>query len=103
MREKIFLPIGRDGREMNSKKAAEACSAVAKTLAKMDHPRGSGLLRTGELKKLVSLTSYSVDVTGPFVFGNNRLLVVVGERHHVELPILIDLCPCSVFHVLRGT
>ena len=39
----------RDGRE-----AKAAVVAVMKALTKMEDPKGSGLLRTGDLKKLVS-------------------------------------------------
>lgn len=53
IRTQIFEPTGRSNKKQESKEAKAVCSAVSKAFAKMNHPRGSGLLRTGDLKRLV--------------------------------------------------
>ncbi|CAM9709505.1 unnamed protein product, partial [Ectocarpus sp. 13 AM-2016] len=53
--EQLFKPTngrGRKGRK-ESKEAEAASAAVSKTLSKLEHPKGSGLLTTGDLKKLL--------------------------------------------------
>ncbi|CBJ31683.1 conserved unknown protein [Ectocarpus siliculosus] len=55
--EQLFKPTngrGRKGRK-ESQEAEAASAAVSKTLSKLEHPKGSGLLTTGDLKKLVCL------------------------------------------------
>ncbi|CAM9502376.1 unnamed protein product [Ectocarpus sp. 12 AP-2014] len=53
--EQLFKPTngrGRKGRK-ESQEADAASAAVSKTLSKLEHPKGSGLLTTGDLKKLL--------------------------------------------------
>ncbi|CAM9465279.1 unnamed protein product, partial [Ectocarpus sp. 8 AP-2014] len=53
--EQLFKPTngrGRNGRK-ESQEAEAASAAVSKTLSKLEHPKGSGLLTTGDLKKLL--------------------------------------------------
>lgn len=57
--EQLFKPTngrGRKGRK-ESQEAEAASAAVSKTLSKLEHPKGSGLLTTGDLKKMVSRTT----------------------------------------------
>lgn len=42
------------GKRKDSREAKAAIAAVSKALTKMEDPKGSGLLHTGDLKKLVS-------------------------------------------------
>lgn len=56
--EQIFKSSGRGRKQSKKSQEAKAASAtVSKNMSKLEHPKGSGLLATGDLKKLVSCGS----------------------------------------------
>lgn len=54
IRKQVLQGAGHDGRSRHGRQALDMRSAIAEAMAKMDHPKGSGLFRTGDLKKSVT-------------------------------------------------
>lgn len=54
IRKQVLQAAGHDGRPRHGRQALDTRSAIAEAMAKMDHPKGSGLFRTGDLKKSVT-------------------------------------------------
>ncbi|CAN0343330.1 unnamed protein product, partial [Pylaiella littoralis] len=51
--EQIFKPSGRLRKSKESQVAKASSATVSKIMSKLEHPKGSGLLQTGDLKKML--------------------------------------------------
>ena len=54
--KQLLTPSGGRGgsKRKKSEEAKAAITAISKTLSKMDHPKGSGLLEVGDIQNVVS-------------------------------------------------